>query len=211
MLDPKRFWAEPAGGTPGEPTSQLEQLQAMYMQLGQQADMPGSEFGDAWPGGPGVTMDQIAAWEKKYRVQLPKLFREVFQQQDGGGVRDSEVIINALGSIQPIDTEMLFEELYEDEFADTGLVFEFGSDGGEGIYLLDYNARGRNGEPAVYVDIRDCGELDKVADSVEKFFGRLLKSSDGPEVHWSETERLAVVARERLDLTEHYHGVPAST
>jgi SMI1 / KNR4 family (SUKH-1) len=211
MLDPKRFWAESAGAMPGDPTSQLGQLQAMYMQLGQQTDTTGSEFGGIWPSEQGVTSEQMAAWEKKHCVKLPELFREVFRQQNGGGVRDSEVFINALGGIQPIDTEMLFEELYEDEFADTRLVFEFGSDGGEGIYLLDYNARGPNGEPAVYLDIRDCGELDKVADSVEKFFSKLLKSSDGPEVDWSEGERLKVLAREQLDLTGHYHGVPAST
>jgi len=214
MLDPKRFWAEWAestGAMPGDPTSQLGQLQAMYMQLGQQAGTTGAEFGGMWPSEQGVTSEQMAAWEKKQGVKLPGLIREVFQQQNGGGVRDSEVLINALGGIQPIDTEMLSEELYEDEFPDTRLVFEFGSDGGEGIYLLDYNARGANGEPAVYLDIRDCGELDKVAGSVEKFFGKLLKSSDGAEVDWSEAGRLPVVAREQIDLTGHYHGVPAST
>jgi hypothetical protein len=260
MLDPKRFWASPAGATPVEPTTQLGQEQSLHMQLGQlltgggpaptpesidalkqrmlariPADAPeemkrqaeqwisqlasrgsqppaagGSPLGGAWPGGPGVTEDQIAAWEKKHRVKLPKLFREVFQQQNGGGVRDSDVCINALGGIEPIDTVMLFEELYEDEFKDKRLVFEFGSDGGEGVYLLDYNARGPNGEPAVYLDIRDSGELDKVANSVDKFFGKLLKSSDGAEVDWSEAERLPVVASERMDLTGHYHGMPAS-
>jgi hypothetical protein len=255
MFDPKRFWAQPDGGIPGDPT-QLGQAQAFHMQLGQLlagggpgptpeqmealrqqmgAQMPpdapsdrrqhaeewlsqlasrrrpqDTPFGGAWPGGPGVTNEQIAAWEKEHRVKLPHLFREVFQQQNGGGVRDLDVFLNALGGLQPIDTEMLFDDLYEDEFADTGLVFEFGSDGGEGIYLLDYNAHGRNGEPAVYLDIRDCGELDKVAGSVEKFFAKLLKSSDGAAVDWSEAERLKVVTREQLDLTDHYHGVPAS-
>jgi SMI1 / KNR4 family (SUKH-1) len=258
MLDPKRFWASPAGAMPVEPTTQLGQEQAFHMQLGQlltgsgpaptlaqmeafrqqmrgqlppdappemrrqaeewlsqlasrRAQQTGAPLGGAWPGGQGVTEDQIAAWEKKHRVKLPKLLCEVLQLQNGGGVRDSDVCINALGGIEPVDTEMLFEELYEDEFADSRFVFEFASDGGEGIYLLDYNARGPNGEPAVYLDIRDCGELDKVANSVDKFFGKLLSSSDGAEVDWSEAARLTVVAREQIDLTGHYHGVPAST
>jgi hypothetical protein len=196
---------------PEEMKRQMEEWLAQVVgHRGPQAAGPGPELGDMWPGGPGVTREQIAAWEKKYRVKLPKLFREVFQQQNGGGVRDSEVCIHALGGIRPIDTEMLFEELYEDEFNDTELVFEWASDGGEGIYLLDYNARGPDGEPSVYLDIRDCGELDKVADSVDDFFRGLLKSSDGAQVDWSEAERLEVVARERLDLTAHYHGLPAS-
>jgi hypothetical protein len=62
----------------------------------------------------------------------------------------------------------------------------------------------------VYLAFRDCGELSRVADSVDEFFGDLLKSSDGAEVDWSEAERLPVLARERLDLTAHYRGVPAS-
>src|SRR5262249_58938983 len=40
---------------------------------------------------------------------------------------------------------------------------------------------------------------------------KVLKASDGAEVDWSEADRLTVVARERFDLTGHYHGVPAST
>ena len=171
----------------------------------EQAATP-SPLGAAWPGGPGVTPEQMAGWEKTYRVKLPKLFREVFQRQNGGTVRDSEVCIHSLAGIQPVEED----DLYEDEFRDVGLVFEFGHDGGEGRYLLDYNARGRNGEPAVYLAYPDCGEVEKAAGSVDKFFARLLKSEGGPAVDWAEADRLPVVAREKMDLTNHFHGVPSS-
>jgi SMI1 / KNR4 family (SUKH-1) len=218
MLDPKQFWAQPPGARPGETNAQLDQVQAMYQQYAQimgtdapaptpdQAEALRQVISAAMAGGAGVTQAQIVAWEKKHRVKFPKLLSEVFQQQDGGMVRDADVYISVLNAIQPIDDD----DFYEEEFKDLRLVFEFAHDGGEGRYLLDYNARGRNAEPAVYLEFRDSGDLDKSAESVDELFQELLKSSDEPEVNWSETERLIVVAREQLDMTAHYHGVPAS-
>jgi SMI1 / KNR4 family (SUKH-1) len=191
---------------PEEMRRQAEEwVSQLATQRAQRAANP-DPLGPAWPDGSAATPEQMAAWEKKYRVKLPKLFREVFRRQNGGMVRDSEVCINALASIKPVEEE----DLYEDEFRDLRLVFDFAHDGGEGSYLLDYNRRGRDGEPAVYLAYRDCGEVDKAAGSVDKFFADLLKSEDGPEVDWSEADRLAVLARERMDLTDHFHGTPSS-
>jgi hypothetical protein len=215
MLDPKQFWAQPTGGGPTDLSARPDQAQAMLQQLAQAREagsLPptAAQFeqhlrmlhalGGGIPGGAGVTAADIAAWEKKYRVKFPKFLAGAFQQQNGGMVRDTEVYIDVLSGIQPIDAD---DDLYDEEFKDPRLVFDFAHDGGEGRYLLDYNARGPKKEPAVYLEFRDCGELDKTADSVDELFREMLESSDAPEVNWSETERLSVVAREQLDLTDH--------
>src|SRR5262245_43420336 len=86
---------------PDAPPEMRQQAEEWLSQLAsRRAQQPDPPFGGAWPGGPGVTQEQIAAWEKERRVTLPKLFREVFQQQNGGEVRDSDVFINALSGIQ---------------------------------------------------------------------------------------------------------------
>jgi SMI1 / KNR4 family (SUKH-1) len=221
MLDPKQFWARPTGAGRADMGALPDQAQAMLHHLAQSmgaGNLPptGAQFeqhlrmlqalGGAMPGGAGVSTADIAAWEKRHRVKFPKFLAEVFQLQDGGMVRDTEMYIDLLAAIQPINTD---DDIYEDEFQDPRLVFEFGHDGGEGRYLLDYNARGPKKEPAVYLEFRDCGQLDKAAESVDELFSELLKSSDGPEVNWSETKRLRTLAREQIDLTGHF-GVPAS-
>jgi len=216
MLDPKQFWARPAGAGPADMNAQPDQAQAMFQQLAEAmgaGNLPPTaaqfeqylrmlhSLGGAMPGGAGITAADIAAWEKTHCVKFPKLLAEVFQIQNGGMVSDADVYINVLNGIEPIDAD---DDIYEDEFEDPRLVFDFAHDGGEGRYLLDYNARGPKQEPAVYLEFRDCGELDKTAESVDELFREMLESSEGPEVDWSETERLTVVAREQLDLTEHY-------
>src|SRR5262245_25243572 len=79
---------------PDAPPAMRQQAEEWLSQLASRRPPQSEATFGAWPGGPGVTEELIAAWEKERRVTLPKLLREVFQQQNGGAVRDSDVFIN---------------------------------------------------------------------------------------------------------------------
>ncbi|MGH7130015.1 MAG: tetratricopeptide repeat protein, partial [Planctomycetaceae bacterium] len=97
----------------------------------------------------------------------------------------------------------------DDDVPDQSLVFVFGWDddlGGQ--FLLNYNVRGRDGEPGVCEYFDDPGDLSMPSKSVSRFFAKLLTLSETPQVDWSETQRLKVIARESIDLSPVY-GAPA--
>lgn len=185
VLDLSRFWSDPAEG-------------AVFT----------SPYGFP-PSSPGVTDAQIAAWESKHGVVLPALFRGVLKDRNGGQVRDGdELYVHSLDQIAPVDRDLLrYADFDSDGDLDPELLFAFAANDLGGLYLLDYSARGRRGEPAVSVYYGDPGDVSNAADSLEEFFGAMLATEEAPAVDWSEADRLVVLARETIDIsTTHGRG-----
>src|SRR5262249_34851448 len=87
MIDFDRFWAEP-GCLPGLGKEQSDQYRQQMM-----AEFTGQGDPDALASAlspqeprPGVTVEEIAAWERKQRVRLPDVLRQALAQQNGGHV-----------------------------------------------------------------------------------------------------------------------------
>lgn len=152
---------------------------------------------------PGASERQIAIWEKQHRVKLPEVLRKALTVQNGGSVRNTSIDVLPLEQMTPADEEFwewaAFED--EDEAPDHKLVIVFGEESETGATLLmNFNARGSQGEPSVYFDYH--GEsTDLQNDTLSGFFQAMLASTETPSVDWSETERLEVVARESIDLS----------
>jgi SMI1/KNR4 family protein SUKH-1 len=224
MIDPKHFWSEPSDEIPAE---MMQHIRVSY-----------ERFGKTLPGGPGVTEQEIADWERNHRVQLPELLANVLRIQNGGAVRDTNIFIEALPDIAPVAEHFWEWADIEEEFASRALVFSFAHDDMAGQYLLNYNACGPRGEPSVYLFWANDMSCEKKADSVEECFAKELgleeETDETPEprrirpiatkgepsvygprpsrpcVHWSETDELEALFRENLDLTHHDRGVPAT-
>jgi hypothetical protein len=188
MIDFDRFWAVPGDWTEDD------------------------AYGQETPQ-PGVTSEQIGSWETTRGVSLPGALREALSRQNGGTLRDSNVQIRPLEEILPASSELWEYASYaEHEIRDRALVFELGEDqdlGGQ--YFLNFNAKGRRGEPSVYEYHSDPGDLDKVSSSLTKFFERILATSESPAIDWSEVDKpdARVLARETIDISPT-HG-PGST
>jgi hypothetical protein len=197
MIDFERFWAEP-GCAPGMSKEETEAY--LKQEVG---GMPLAALvpEGALDPGPGVTAEEIAAWEQEHGVRLPDVLRQALARQNGGYVRDSQFRVLPLKEIIPPDDEFWEYATYEEEdVPDRELVLQFGEDECGGTCLFNY-ARGPQQEPSVYVYHSDPGDLDKCSDSAAKFFGRMLKTAEAPSVDWSETASLEVVAREMIDLS----------
>jgi len=154
--------------------------------------------------GPGVTEEQIAAWEAERGVRLPDVLRQALALQDGGYVRETALRVLALAEIRPPDEEFwLWTDCEEAAVPDRQLIFEFAcQEEFDARLFLNYNMQGTEGEPGVLEYHSDPGELRPIAKSVTKFFERILETFDAPSVDWSEAAQLAVIARETLDLTD---------
>jgi hypothetical protein len=204
MIDFDRFWAE-AGCLPGlskdETEAQLQQMAAYFGQLGS-----GTPDLTSVPGlnpGPGVTAEQLDAWEHENGVRLPDVLRQALQRQDGGFVRDSQFRILPLAEIAVPDEEFWEWASYkEEEVPDRRLVFRFAwNDEFGGSYHLNYNAQGPQQEPSVLVHHHDPGDLDRCAKSVTKFLARMLETSDTPLAQASGTGNLETITQETIDLS----------
>lgn len=160
------------------------------------------------PAASGAGEQHVEAWEAQNQVALPTTLRSALRRRDGGLVRDTEIKILPLGEIQPADEEYLGFD--EDPHRDLALVFRFGLDmesGGD--YLMDYNAGGASESPSVYIHYNDGTGATLIDESFDDFIENLVADSPGPDVDWTEAERIQdVVARETVDLTA-FHGAPA--
>jgi hypothetical protein len=199
MIDFDRFWTEP-GCAPGMTREETEAYLRQPAFGGTMAHLlpPG-----ALDPGPGVTPEQVAAWEGAHGVRLPDVLRQALSRQDGGYVRDTQFRILPLAEIRCPDEEFWhFASYKEEEVADRRLVLLFAwNDEFSGSYYLNYNAQGPDGEPSVLVHHHDPGDLDRCAKSVSKFLTRMLDTADTPQVDWSETASLEILARETIDLS----------
>ena len=196
MIDFNQFWAEPgcAPGMSKEGTEAYLEQKMGGMPLA--ALVPEGMFEP----GPGVTAEEIAAWEQERGVRLPDVLRQALARQNGGYVRDNQFRVFPLEEMIPPDDEFWEYATYEEkEVPDRELVIQFGEDEFGGICHLNY-AQGPQQEPSVYVYHSDPGDLDKCSDSVERFLGNMLQTAEAPSVNWSETASLEVIARERIDL-----------
>src|SRR5260221_13222498 len=92
MIDFDRFWAQPGCG----PGLSREETEAPFGQMGAWLQsLPGAtgKFDMSLvPGmnpGPGVSAQQIAAWEREHAVRLPEVLRQALAPQDGGFGRET--------------------------------------------------------------------------------------------------------------------------
>ncbi|HJT76362.1 MAG TPA: SMI1/KNR4 family protein, partial [Gemmataceae bacterium] len=211
MIDFERFWAE-QGALPGMTEAEtLQYLEQMAPWARQQGVPPEAMFPDGLYPGAGVTDEQVTAWEAERGVRLPEVLREALRRQGGGYVRDSHVRVLPLARMCPGDRDLWeWVDSSEEDVTNRELVLRFAEEEEfGGAYFLNYNTRGPQGEPSVLIHYSDPGTLGSVAESVTKFFGRLLRTTDAPKVDWSETESLEILARETLDLSA-IHGGPAT-
>ncbi len=138
---------------------------------------------------PGITAEEIAAWEREHGVTLPEPLCTALGLRDGGYVRNTSIAISPLAEIVPVDDDFWeWAGLDEDEAPDRSLVFAFGDETTSGArYLMNFNARGPHGAPSVYLDHH--GEsTDLVNESIGGHFEAELAASDEPGVNWSEAE-----------------------
>ncbi len=214
MIDFDHFWHE-RGCAPG---LTREETEAQFRQMAQWLqELPGATVhGEAeitqQPGlfpGPGVTTEQISAWERDRGVRLPEVFRQALARQDGGYLRNMPFRILPLAEIATPDDEFWEYACYqEDEVTDRGRVLRFAwNEELGGSYFLNY-AKGSADDPSVYVHHNDPGDLDQCSGTVTTFFSRLLETAELPSVDWSETDGLEVIARETIDLSP-MHNAPA--
>jgi hypothetical protein len=204
MIDFDQFWAE-AGCAPGlskeETEAQLRQMAAFFGQFG--SGTPGPS---AFPGlspGPGVTAEQLDAWDHEHGVRLPDILRHALQRQDGGYLRDNRFRIFSLAEMAPPDEGFWEWTSYkEEEIPDRRLVIRFAEEeefGGQ--YFLNYNGQGPQQEPSVFVYHHDPGDLDRCAKSVTKFLARKLEASDTPLAQSAGTGDLETITEETIDLS----------
>jgi hypothetical protein len=211
MIDFDRFWADPGaapGMTEAETLQHLEQMASWAQQQGIPLEALYSK--SLYPG-EGVTDEQVAAWEAERGVRLPEVLREALRRQNGGYVRNCHVRVLPLDQMCPGDDNFWeWVGSAEEDVANRQLVLRFAEEEEfGGTFLLNYNGCGPQGEPSVLLHFSDPGDMHSRAESVTKFFARLLKTTDAPKVDWSEAESLEVVARETLDLSA-IHGGPAT-
>jgi hypothetical protein len=163
------------------------------------------------PKPPGVSEQQLAAWEARQDVRLPHVLRAALGRQNGGLVRYSYVRILPLEEIAAPD-EPFWQSLAEvdREAADRKLVFTFAwHEDGEPRYLINFNGRGRAGEPTVHNCWKERRALGLEAKTLAEFFSGLLAVEAAPAIDWSETTRLDVVLHhEALDLSTTAQGAP---
>jgi hypothetical protein len=157
----------------------------------------------------GVSEEQIAAWEGRHHVTLPRSLRKALKRQNGGLVQYSEVRIHELEQIVPVERQFWRHTMHSrKKFANAGLVFHFASADDEPLFFLNFNANGPEGEPTVYHWYHDPGEVRPVSRTVRRFFADLIEVSSTPAVDWSETERLdEVLFRERINTETDYEHV----
>jgi len=212
MIDFDRFWAE-AGCVPGlsrdDTKAQLGQMEAWLQSLPGASGQFDMSLVPGMNPGPGVSSEQIAAWESEHGVRLPEVLREALARQDGGFVRETQFRILPLAEIDNPDDEFWEYACYEEEeVPDRGLMFRFAEDEFSGVYFLNFGVDGPEHEPSVFVHHSDPGDMDHCSKSVTKFFSRMLETADSPSVDWSETGALEVIAKETIDLSP-IHGGPA--
>jgi hypothetical protein len=177
-----------------------------------------SPYEDEGPGAtdtevpPGVTAEEIREWEREYGVTLPEPLRTALGLRNGGFVRNTAIEVLPLDQIVPVaDDFWEYTEIEEDEAPDRSLLFIFGNEmQGGATFLMNFNARGPEGAPSVYLDYH--GESTYlVHDAIGDLFEAELASSAEPGVDWSEAESgLPVLARETIDLSSSYGGRSAS-
>ncbi len=176
-----------------------------------EADEADLEDEEPQPPQPGIGPFEIQVWEAESCVELPEPLRSAFRVQDGGRVRDTSFKILQLYEIGSIGESLLaYADIDRAEAQDPRLVFVFGEDlDTGGSLLMNFNARGRQASPSVYMDM--YGEaIYRLNDTLEEFFRDALGLAPEPSVDWNEAESLTIVAHESIDLSAMYDGQAAS-
>jgi len=166
----------------------------------------------------------LALCEAKYGVKFPPSLVETYRRHNGGVLRecDSPEYLMPLSAddtadfgqcIRPVTSykerrEVVFEdqlEWIEEEYGDPALIFPLYTDG-HFVYALNFNERGREGEPSiVYIDFECCNNED-VAESFGQWIESLQARDNEPLVDWEESGYCGtLIARETLDV-EHPSG-----
>jgi hypothetical protein len=161
---------------------------------------------------PGVTAEEILAWEGRYGIRLPEPIRTALGRRNGGFVRNVPIQISPLDEIVPASDDFgEYIEIGEDEAPDRSLLFVFGGDTQAGAtFLMNFNVRGPEDDPSVYLDMH--GESTYlVNESMIGYFEAQLATAPEPSVRWPESDAgLEVIAREIINVSAMNDGETAS-
>lgn len=142
----------------------------------------------------GVSDDDIAEWEARNGVKLPESLAAALRRQNGGLVRYGSVRLNPLDEITRPDGGLLgWVAPDRTEVPDRNLLFTFAHDEEEPVYVLNYNTKGRSGEPSVCALQSASSYFRLAANTTAEFLSALIAVSPTPAVDWTETGRLDVV------------------
>ena len=157
----------------------------------------------------GVSEGDVLKWEQQHSVKLPAIMRDVLSISNGGMLRYEEVRIARLSDFRPLPDEFWeWSSHLDDEFVDRSLVIKFADGDSGGSYLLDFNANGSDGEPAVCLCYQDGGDVSAIADSVSLFFEHMMSVADEPSIDFDAAldRFVSVLAEETIDLSHRDGG-----
>jgi hypothetical protein len=104
---------------------------------------------------PPVTAEEIEKWQADFGVQLPVILARALMVQNGGAVRGSAVLIEALEQFTPLDDEQ-WDDVWTDDqtvSTDRSRQFYIGESVGVGV-VLDYSA---GSEPGILLLHHELG------------------------------------------------------
>jgi hypothetical protein len=117
-------------------------------------------------------------------------------------VPDQGITIYRLKEIVPPD-DAFYEWIDDEDFKDRRAFF-FAMSDCDGQYLLNFGSTRSHAEPTVHVVYGGDPDAGKVAKSLEQFLEKHFRTASTPQVDWTETSRLTVIAQETLDMSASY-------
>jgi len=161
--------------------------------------------------GLGATPEELADWQARFGVVLPRLLREVLARKDGGSLRDAPIDILPLGKIKPVGEDFWEQASFDGEIEDRDLVFEFAQHAEVDLgFLLDFNADGPEGEPRILFYTHGDFDVELAADSFDEFLEAEVGTEETPAVDWDETTDDADLLGRELVETSNWDGAQSS-
>jgi hypothetical protein len=109
---------------------------------------------EPWPAPP-LTAEQVREWEEDYAMRLPATLARALVEQNGGRMRESELVIDPLDNFSTLDEEQWAHVIADGSLKDLerAKLLYIGDAAGCGI-VLDYN---REPEPRVLLLHHEVG------------------------------------------------------
>ncbi len=125
-----------------------------------------------------VSRSDVSGWEKKHGVSLPGNLAAVLVVQNGGGVAGTEMFIEPLSAILPLNDDQLDSVSEGDDldFSDGSKIFAFGYDEVGATFALDYTVGPEPRVLGLWFD--GAGESRVEANSFDDLFGGPNKDLD---------------------------------
>jgi SMI1 / KNR4 family (SUKH-1) len=125
-----------------------------------------------------VSRSDVSGWEKKYGVSLPANLAAVLIVQNGGGVAGTEMFIEPLSAILPVNDDQLDRVSEGDDldFSDGSKIFAVGYDEVGATIALDYTVGPEPRVLSLWFD--GAGESVVAADCFDDLFGGASEDLD---------------------------------